>query len=706
MTGGSSQRRALLLGCGTFADRSLAALRSPRQDVQELARVLRDPDKCRYALTAEVDCTSQDARRAIERFFSAARVTDTMNLLYLSCHGVQDRQGRLYFAFADTERDLLGSTAVSAEWVRECIYSSRSKATLVLVDCCFSGGFIKGMRARSAGANVETLVQDMPHGTGVAVLTASGDTEASFEDAESQIARPSYFTDALINGISSGNADRNRDGRITADELYDYIYDEVVRGPSPQRPRRLGAGEGVLVVADATRSRIPPLRSPDDPAIAAPRTTDFQPTALVAHGVLGWVSFDGHWVVIGKNGVGHIYKGERRYHVSQLSGVAVKAATRLHHGFLQVILPGVPPAPVVRFGTQAGRPPMTDDDSISFAKSANETIIQIRDALQDAIDAIHGHARRQEPSSVQPPSPPAALGDGDPRNSHTSVKPGEPKGANNSTAIYGTGAGGERSETIVARSIRRNDDALRARLDGDRRRGELDGSRAATRLPMVALDSLVACQFDVVRWLTPWRQNWHRALSQPPPVPAIPSWLPQLAQYLGSHAAPPGSTNSTFTPTPAYLTGFCTGMRDAWNTAVTLLLIPSDRATLTHWMNQPAHWLKAGALLAEATISDLTAARRRTRRVAVTRKAVRIALWVTTGIFLLMEIAAIAITIDGGWTDPDGTVAADQTTNAMIANIGCSILLIVLCALIVVDLKRSQRTRNPAGASSDSLPGD
>jgi uncharacterized caspase-like protein len=224
-------RRALLLGCGKFADRKLAALRSPARDVAELERVLVNAKTGGYSVSSAIDCTSRQAQREIEGFFAAARPADPMNLLYLSCHGVQDKQGRLYFAFAETERDYLGSTAVSAEWVRECITSSRSKATLVLIDCCFSGAFIKGMRARSTGANVESLVQDLPQGSGVTVLTASGETEASFEDAEAADVRPSYFTDALIAGISTGAADLNRDGRVTADELYDYIYDRVKQGP-------------------------------------------------------------------------------------------------------------------------------------------------------------------------------------------------------------------------------------------------------------------------------------------------------------------------------------------------------------------------------------------------------------------------------------------------------------------------------------------
>jgi uncharacterized caspase-like protein len=164
----------LLIGCGAFTDSSLAQLRSPRCDVEQLDRVLQHAG---YAqVSTEVDCTARVAQRAVEAFLLQARVDDGLNLVYFSSHGLPDRQGKLYFAFSDTEKQYLSATAVAAEWVRDRIYDSRSKATLVLVDCCFSGGFIAGMQARSssADADVAVLVRGLPEGSGVAVLTASG----------------------------------------------------------------------------------------------------------------------------------------------------------------------------------------------------------------------------------------------------------------------------------------------------------------------------------------------------------------------------------------------------------------------------------------------------------------------------------------------------------------------------------------------------
>jgi hypothetical protein len=163
---------------------------------------------------------------------------------------------------------------------------------------------------------------------------------------------------------------------------------------------------------------------------------------------------------------------------------------------------------------------------------------------------------------------------------------------------------------------------------------------------------------------------------------------------------------SPFTPPPAYLTGFCVGTRNAWNEAVSTGLIPPDRPTLTHRMAQPHDRINLPMPLAEATIGDLTTLRKRTQRAATTRKTLRVVLWLFTGLFLLMEITAIGITIEGAWTDAEGRPAVDQTTNAVIANLSCSIPLIALCILIVIDLRRSRRKKTSKMIVSETPPDD
>ena len=48
--------------------------------------------------------------------------------------------------------------------------------------------------------------------------------------------RPSVFTSALVEGLATGEADRDRDGYVSVDELYDFAYDRVRTVTPAQTP--------------------------------------------------------------------------------------------------------------------------------------------------------------------------------------------------------------------------------------------------------------------------------------------------------------------------------------------------------------------------------------------------------------------------------------------------------------------------------------
>ena len=89
------------------------------------------------------------------------------------------------------------------------------------------------------------------------VLTATDATQYAWE-GEQIIgeAQSSLFTHYLIQGLNSGEADLNHDGRITVDELYDYAYGEVVRYTPQQTPGKWSYKEqGEIVIASPHRQR-------------------------------------------------------------------------------------------------------------------------------------------------------------------------------------------------------------------------------------------------------------------------------------------------------------------------------------------------------------------------------------------------------------------------------------------------------------------
>jgi hypothetical protein len=83
------------------------------------------------------------------------------------------------------------------------------------------------------------------------VLTATDSTQYAWQgDAVTGEATPSVFTRHLTEGLKSGAADLNADGIVTLDELYDYVYDQVVSDTSKQTPGKWVFGQqGDIVIA-------------------------------------------------------------------------------------------------------------------------------------------------------------------------------------------------------------------------------------------------------------------------------------------------------------------------------------------------------------------------------------------------------------------------------------------------------------------------
>ncbi len=227
------QRLALIVASSQFTDETLQQLVAPGQDAADLARVLDSAAVGGFETQVLVNRPSHEVRREIESFFSG-RKRDDLLLLYFSGHGVKDDDGRLYLATSDTQRGLFRSTAVPATFVNETMTASRSRRQVLILDCCHSGAFARGMVAKG-GESVD--IRDRFDGRGRVVLTASNATQYAFQGDEivGQGTR-SVFTHHLVRGLETGEADLDGDGWVSLDELYEYVYDRVTDETPQQTP--------------------------------------------------------------------------------------------------------------------------------------------------------------------------------------------------------------------------------------------------------------------------------------------------------------------------------------------------------------------------------------------------------------------------------------------------------------------------------------
>jgi Caspase domain len=255
-----ASRSAFIVANDEYADQRLRRLRAPAADARELAGVLEAPDVGGFDVDLSINEPEHVVRRRLSEFFENRGIDDLL-LLHLSCHGVKDEDGRLYFATPDTQMDHLEATAIPAEFVNRQMTRSRSRRVVLLLDCCYSGAFARGWVSR-AGDRVD--IQERFDGRGRIVLTASSAMEYSFEgDQLSGEGSPSVFTSALVQGLATGEADRNRDGYISVDELYDFAFEQVRAATPSQTPGKwVFDVQGDFFVA---RSRLEPVSPPGLP---------------------------------------------------------------------------------------------------------------------------------------------------------------------------------------------------------------------------------------------------------------------------------------------------------------------------------------------------------------------------------------------------------------------------------------------------------
>jgi len=308
------RREALIIAASRYEDRTLQQLRAPGHDAADLAEVLRDPAIGDFQVRTLIDEPVEKLTRGIVQLCAAVGPSDLL-LLYLSCHGVLDDRGHLYYAAVNTDRPLLAATAVSAKWLREQLDNCRARRQILLLDCCHSGAFAKGAKGDDALA----LEDRFDSGRGKVVLTASRATEYSFEGTQPVgDGVRSVFTKAVVDGLRSGAADRNKDGLVTVNDLYRHVYDTVRAAESRQTPGLWASGaEGDIVVARNPLAVRPKggQRSALVTGAARPRFVNpapltapsyFQDRHLETEQIADFVRTDDHRViaVVGRGGVG------------------------------------------------------------------------------------------------------------------------------------------------------------------------------------------------------------------------------------------------------------------------------------------------------------------------------------------------------------------------------------------------------------------
>jgi hypothetical protein len=237
----SGTRQALLFATSRYDhDDQFQPLEAPESDAEVLRSVLSDQSLGRFDVQIVGNATASDTRKKLEKVLADCQGDDFV-LVHFACHGFKAAaSGELYLAARDTTRQMPEETGIAAATLLRMMRDSRARSIVLILDCCYSGAFSRTAFPRgSDDVDLEQLLADtgLKDSCGRAVITASSSTQQAFEvPGLARGIMTSVFTQALVKGIRTGDADSNGDSKITLSELYQYVLREVRTARGDQTP--------------------------------------------------------------------------------------------------------------------------------------------------------------------------------------------------------------------------------------------------------------------------------------------------------------------------------------------------------------------------------------------------------------------------------------------------------------------------------------
>lgn len=240
------QRHAFLIGAQAYTDAGIRPLKTPTQDIRLMADAL-----AAYGYQTHLcpDPTRETFVRFLDSIDTLAPGDDAQIVFYFAGHGVSLTQHKAdgpptyggYLLPIDAERSRLTETAIPMQELTDRIGKLPGKQVLLILDCCYAGAIRQAAGFRGGiETDDDTVYQDdFGHYTRYRanqILTSSAHNQQALDqyvNAETVAATPtettthSPFATLLARALTQRDADSNRDGIVTVNELQQYIQQRL-----------------------------------------------------------------------------------------------------------------------------------------------------------------------------------------------------------------------------------------------------------------------------------------------------------------------------------------------------------------------------------------------------------------------------------------------------------------------------------------------
>jgi uncharacterized caspase-like protein len=245
------KKYAILIGNSQFPDETdkskLPDLACPEKDVDGLSTVLAS-ERGEFEVLSLKNQPSYQILRELQRKVKQADSADLL-LIYYSGHGKPNKSGLLHLTTLDTVIVELETSAIPINRVYDILGTGKAKKIVIILDCCYSGAAGQGFKGI-----VDDQLQQLNNARGTYLVTASTELQVAHENAEEGL---SLFTKHLIAGLETGEADKDGDGWVSMNELYDYVHAKVIAEKPTQQPTKHVKEErgGLLIAKSGQDSR-------------------------------------------------------------------------------------------------------------------------------------------------------------------------------------------------------------------------------------------------------------------------------------------------------------------------------------------------------------------------------------------------------------------------------------------------------------------
>lgn len=210
----------------------------------------------RYNKVFTTIITDKDATKnnilKVKENLKKSTINDVVIVFYAG-HGILDWDMDYYLATNDIDFIMPSEKGLKYDLLEGLLQGIPARKKMLLIDACHSGEVDKDddlsennsntdndNNSKTRGAEelagdknilgqssfelMKNMFADIRKGTGSTIISSAGGSEYAYESDKT---KNGIFTYILINGIRTGKADKNKDGKIMVSELRDYLMDNV-----------------------------------------------------------------------------------------------------------------------------------------------------------------------------------------------------------------------------------------------------------------------------------------------------------------------------------------------------------------------------------------------------------------------------------------------------------------------------------------------